>query len=258
MEENEFKRIMGVDKEYIINSSKKIISKTRAGLSRVEQSLIFFFWLRNYLPLKLMAVFLCQSESTVRRILFDLLDHFDQQTNINPTFSTNSGVSICGRQIHLVLDGSEQEIKRSKKTIWECRTYSGKKGQNSINIIIIVDHSGRIVYISDSYPGATNDAEIYQKEKEKIKSLFGETIYFLGDQGFTGVEEIITIQRGNSLFSYHSQKRVIVERVFSSIKKWKVCSTKLREFPNESILNFHQKIWKIVCDLVNKFVQHYS
>ena len=49
--------------------------------------------------------------------------------------------------------------------------------------------------------------------------------------------------------------RIIVENLFAAIKKWKICSNVLNiKFTNlNDAVDYHNKLWKIVGYLVNRF-----
>jgi hypothetical protein len=96
---------------------------------------------------------------------------------------------------------------------------------------------------------------------EKITS----SEYIITDKGFKGIdryhkniclpffdeENDKTKSFNNELAHY----RIIVENVFSAIKKWKICSNTLALKFNQitDALNKHNKIWTIVAYLTNKY-----
>lgn len=84
------------------------------------------------------------------------------------------------------IDGSEQPIHSSKNPFANSRYYSTKKGWHSVNIVVICDLTGKIIWISPAFPGSYNDAEVCKKTAPSLQWIFKE--WGFGDKGFVGVE----------------------------------------------------------------------
>ena len=62
-----------------------------------------------------------------------------------------------------VVDGSEQPVTASGSMTLDTEFYSQKKGQHSISVLMIVDMTGRILYLSPSFPDSNTDLVIARK-----------------------------------------------------------------------------------------------
>lgn len=140
-----------------------------------------------------------------------------------------------------------------------CRFYSVKKKQHSINILAIVSLDGKILWLSKSYPGCYNDKEIIKVEWRNIRHFFQNEEGF-GNDGLSGLHPQIPILppylKGMPFYKTHSSKRIVIEQVFSFIKRWHACKHQMygRILSEKKILDAHNKRWTVCAYLVNKHV----
>ncbi len=250
-EDSKFKSLLGIEKNWLKLESERQKNK-RSSVGIMKQLIIFFFWLRYYLPERVLGLIFNCSKSTIRRLCSDMVDHyfFKWKNKIYP--SVNKTRKLLGREFCYIIDGSEQEILHSKYTMIECLSYSAKKAQNSISILLIVNLEGKIVWISESYFGSNRDSDIFIKEQLRISKVFKNNM-LVGDAGFAGFDNVLTIGRKNPNFREFSSIRCIVEQTIGKIKKYAITSSTLRIHPTHQSLELHQRCWTIVSCLVNKF-----
>jgi len=139
-------------------------------------------------------------------------------------------------------DATEQHVHRSSNNETQKKYYSGKKKKHTIKTQISVSQSGRILDVSESYPGSKHDIKI--AEEEQTVQKFPEQTCQRFDAGFQGIDKknpdhyiVIPIKKpkGKELSSFqkelntmHSKRRIRVEHAFSRIKKFKICSQRYR------------------------------
>jgi len=125
--------------------------------------------------------------------------------------------------------------------------------------------TGKIYYLSQSYPGSINDQTAYNLSKLHTKIPKDE--YMLLDAGFAHVENypnvIVTLKKphdrdlndAKSKYNNNIKKvRIVVENVFSQIKKWSICRDVLRvNVTDGTAEQLHNKVWTIVAALHNEY-----
>lgn len=145
----------------------------------------------------------------------------------------------------LVVDATEQRTERRKKG----GGYSGKKKAHTIKTQIVVDKKGNIIHISKSVPGNIHDKKLFDKSKVKLPDNAK------GDLGYLGTNITLPVkssklhpltQRQRDRNKRFSQKRIIVEHVFASLKSFRILAERFRG----SLTNYHQ-YFLIVCGLRN-------
>src|SRR5687767_4905744 len=70
--------------------------------------------------------------------------------------------------ITMVIDGTEQKIVASTDRRKVTITFSGKKQVHTCTKLIGVGLSGKVWYVSPSYPGHLNDLNLYQFSEKEI------------------------------------------------------------------------------------------
>jgi len=192
-------------------------------------------------------------------------EEFDQQ---RPEERINNWDSFIKRHPHLrevATDATEQPCYRSKKYEIQKKHYSGKKKQHTLKTQISVSALGRILDVSATYPGSTHDKSIIDQEKT-IKKFPEKTCHRL-DSGYQGTRAdnpkhylVLPIKKkaktelsqlAKELNRAHSKRRVIVENVFSRIKKFKICQNVFRS----PIASFNQ-VFRNVAALINFKLSH--
>ncbi|MBU1599149.1 transposase [bacterium] len=144
--------------------------------------------------------------------------------------------------VELTIDGTEQAIQRPKKNAKQRKHYSGKKKQHTIKTQIIITKDKRIFDISGSHPGSFHDYTIFKKYKTPDKIPKRSKIRV--DKGYQGIEKDYPeievylpkkATRGHKLTKKEkkenknlAKKRIYVEHVIGSLKRFKILSQKYR------------------------------
>src|SRR5204863_5236788 len=85
----------------------------------------------------------------------------------------------------LIIDGTERRRQRPKNAEKQARHYSGKKkAHTDKNVVVTGAADDRVLFLSDTYPGATNDKRV--ADEERLRYPPGTTLY--KDAGFQGYE----------------------------------------------------------------------
>lgn len=228
-----------------------------------EMLLALLFLKQGLVDLLLGAVF-AVSERTACNVRHRLLDFLYRHLKPQLTWGTATTrfaqhQKIVNTIVTWVVDGSEQPVSSSRSVLLDGVFYSAKKKQHSISILMVVDMTGRILYLSPSYPGSNNDIVIAREtSSEWLTELENE--WGLADAGFRGLADDgwkvwTPPTKHNPLYNLHSSYRVIVEQRFAAIKKWRACGEKLRTpvRNRHDLLRLHNQIWTIVAVLLNDY-----
>lgn len=139
-------------------------------------------------------------------------------------------------------DATEQHCYRSQNYETQKKYYSGKKKMHSLKTQISVSSTGKILDVSDTYPGSVHDKNIINQEQTVQK--FPEKTCQRFDLGYQGVpqenpnhytiipnkklrnQELSSVAR--ELNRVNSKRRVIAENVLSRLKKFKICKYTFR------------------------------
>jgi len=153
--------------------------------------------------------------------------------------------------LELIVDATEQETERRPGS-----GYSGKKKRQTIKTQIHVNPKGRIKAVSKSFSGNIHDKKVYDESKTVIFVRGNpRKIKKKGDLGYLGTE--CEIPRKSS--KYHkltprekqsnqelAKQRIVVEHVFSFLKKFHILRDKFRN----KILRYNL-IFKNICGIRN-------
>lgn len=170
--------------------------------------------------------------------------------------------SFFGSRVTFIIDGTEQPVATAKNPILDTEFYSNKKKQHSINVLIIIDATtGRILWISPSYPGATNDNVLANLTKHLWVHLLNLIENGFGDSGFNGLRaDGIPIETPPSerdeLYKLFSSKRIRVENKIAAFKDFQALKLPMRMHitnNKENILAHHNKLWTIVGAILNEY-----
>jgi hypothetical protein len=143
----------------------------------------------------------------------------------------------------LVIDSTEQKRKRPTNKRKQKNFYSGKKHTHSFKTQITVDRRGRIINVSRTYSGRIHDKTILIKEKT-IDYLPPDLKKYL-DKGYVKIQKLYpdhaifiptkrnrwkrTLTRSEKIKNTKiSKKRIIIENVFSRMKKYSILSQTYR------------------------------
>jgi hypothetical protein len=88
----------------------------------------------------------------------------------------------------VIIDGTERRRRRPKNAEEQARHYSGKKkAHTDKNVVLTRAADDRVLFLSGTYPGATNDKRI--ADEEHLRYPAGTTLY--KDAGFQGYEPAV-------------------------------------------------------------------
>ena len=135
------------------------------------------------------------------------------------------------------IDATEQQCQRSQDHEVQKKHYSGKKRLHTIKTQIAASPSGRIIDVSNSYPGSVHDKTVIDTEQTVHK--FPENTCLRFDSGYQGVPNqnpehyaITPIKKprkkplshlAKELNHANGKRRIIVEHAISRIKTFRIC-----------------------------------
>lgn len=167
---------------------------------------------------------------------------------------------VDGDVLTFVLDGSEQPVQCAGNAVQDSRFYSAKKGQHSINTLLVMAPTGRVLYVSPAFPGSVQDTEIVNQTRRHWYDKMAEWEWGLGDEGFKGllrqgyrIEG--TTKANNIRYRAFSSKRIVVEMKFQELKNWRAVRDQVRTPPayEAQLLEQQHMVWTIAAVFVNEF-----
>jgi Helix-turn-helix of DDE superfamily endonuclease/DDE superfamily endonuclease len=164
----------------------------RSVLDRAEDKLLFVLvYLKTY-PIQallgqLFGISTSQANHWLQRLLPLLLCALDD-LGVAPERDGSRVARRCGashRPATLIIDGTERRRQRPKNAEKQTRHYSGKKKTHTDkNVVVSSAADDRVLFLSGTYPGATNDKRI--ADEEHLRYPPDTTLY--KDSGFQGYE----------------------------------------------------------------------
>ena len=174
------------------------------------------------------------------------------------------GTSVC------IVDGTEIRISRPSNSVLQRKTWSGKKHQNSLNMLIITKLNGEIIYYSPLQVGAHDQK---QWNLLGLRSLFfGKGYRIIGDGSFTFNKESDpvwingkkpikkpkkgTLTRDQKIYNKKlSEMRVVVENMIRALKVFKVVGSVFRHWRGgQGQININV-VMKVCVALTNRRLQ---
>ena len=210
---------------------------------------LFFtlFWLCNYPTLNLLSGLLHLHECTCTQILKHITiamasvlqgeiawpsdEEFDQLT-----FSTYSNGSL--EEIVCIADGTEIEISHPSDLANQRCTWSGKKKQNSLNVMIITKLNGKTLYFSPLCVGAHEQA--HWNEIGTQNWFLGMKYGIMADRGFSFNQKRDSME----IISTTPHKKKCGQSLTPSKKDYNQKLSETQVTVENSIL--HLKVWKIL------------
>jgi hypothetical protein len=157
-------------------------------------------------------------------------------------------------------DVTEQQCFRSENNEKQKVHYSGKKKKHALKTQISVATTGQILDVSQTYPGSVHDKAIIDQEKTVKKFPKQSCLRF--DSGYQGIKQenpdyyiVLPTKkpRGKELSDLakehnrvNNRRRVIVENVFSRLKKFRICGNLYRGCPKS-----YNQIFRNIASLLN-------
>jgi hypothetical protein len=178
-------------------------------------------------------------------------------------------LKACPELEELAVDSTEQPCRRPGRKRARRRYYSGKKKRHTLKTQVVVASGGRVVHVSDAYPGSRSDVSIY--EQEKTGELIPPRTKQYVDLGYQGVQKEhpdrdIRLphkrrspgcqgkgQKGPPLTrgqkqanTLRSKRRVVVENRLASIKGFRLLAETWRSRPQQ-----HNPVFRAVAAVSN-------
>ena len=237
----------------------------KARLATVEDKLLFILMYQKTYPLQtVQGLAFGLSQSRTNELIHELMPLLDEAlTRLgytperDPAAFPKSGAT-ADRPPTLLLDGTERRRQRPKNPGKQRENYSGKKkAHTDKNLIIANDRTRQVAYLSQTYPGKTNDKKM--ADTETIQYPDGAQL--TKDLGFQGYEpsNVFTIQpkkqlhgkflSATDLLSNHliAGARVIVEHIIAGIKRCRIVKDVFRN----TATGFSDLVMQVACALHN-------
>lgn len=204
--------------------------------------LLVLVWLRVYATYEVMGMLFGLDQSRIGRQIGGLLPLLRQVASRDladpPTDRrkrTWSELLQDFPDVALIIDATEQRIRRPKDTETQKRYYSGKKKTHSIKTQVAITPDRQLCEVSDSVPGSVNDLTLLRESKTVHRLQEGRAMMDAGYQGIAkdvGEERIAQAHRasrGHPLTpEQRAQNRVLakprvrVEHVIADLKVFQV------------------------------------
>lgn len=214
---------------------KRIIDKYKGpgrlyALSLEDMVLILLLYYRSYIIQEFVGYLFGLDKSNVCRIIRKL------EPILAKVMAISKEKKLSKKDVEsIIVDAFEQPIERPKKG--QKAYYSGKKKRHTMKVEIRINKKGRIVHVSNPYPGTVHDFNLFKQGPPLPEHTRG---YF--DSGYQGVDKI----HPNSDFPYKATKnkpldkeekqyntglssfRIKVEHIIGDIKVFKILSDRYR------------------------------
>ncbi|WP_318217376.1 transposase family protein [Streptomyces sp. SCL15-6] len=138
------------------------------------------------------------------------------------------------RKAYVILDGT---LLPTDRIAADRPYYSGKKKHHGMNVQVLADPAGRLIWASDALPGATHDLTA-ARTHDIPATLAADDIKCWADKAYQGASPTIRVPfRGRNLRGWrqrhnrdHARIRSLGERAMAILKSWRIlrklrCST---------------------------------
>jgi hypothetical protein len=201
-------------------------------LSAGQQALLVLAHLRKGETYADLAAGFSVGTTTVFRYIHEALDVL---AALAPTL--HQAMQIAARKAFVILDGTLLRIDRVGMSSGRDRPYySGKHKQHGVNVQVIADPAGRLVWASDALPGARHDTGA-AREHGLIDALHAAGARVVADNGYRGAGFVVPQRRRprapetgrrrlsrnqREVNSAHARQRGPGERANAQLKSWKI------------------------------------
>jgi hypothetical protein len=153
----------------------------------------------------------------------------------------NAALRRIGRLAYAILDGTLIPIDRVAD---QRPYYSGKHKRHGVNVQVIADCTGRLIWASPALPGAVHDLTA-ARTHGLIDALTSVNVMTFADKAYQGAGGSVRTpfkrrryrprlsRRQKTVNRHHAKLRAIGERAVATLKTWKVL-TKLRCCPQRA------------------------
>ena len=158
-------------------------------------------------------------------------------------------IDVAKGKAYVILDGSLLRIDRVAMASRGDRPYySGKHKAHGVNVQVIADPAGRLIWVSPAVPGARHDIAA-AREHGLLDALTAADLRVLADRGYQGAGSAVTVpqrprrkdpdtgtyrplsQNQKDVNTAHARLRGPGERANAQLKSWKILR-KIRSSPS--------------------------
>jgi hypothetical protein len=158
-------------------------------------------------------------------------------------------IDVAKGKAYVIIDGSLLRIDRVAMASHGDRPfYSGKHQAHGVNVQVIADPAGRLIWVSPTLPGARHDIAA-AREHGIIDALTTAGVHVLADRGYQGAGSAVTVpqrprrkdpgtgnfrplsQNQKDVNTAHARLRGPGERANAQLKSWKILR-KIRSSPS--------------------------
>ncbi|SEP02221.1 IS5/IS1182 family transposase [Actinacidiphila rubida] len=200
-------------------------------LSAGRQALLALAHLRNGHPYSQLAAGFGIGTTTAYRYITEAVEVL---AGLAPTLA--EAMRTASSKAFVLLDGTLLPIDRIAA---DRPFYSGKHKKHGMNVQVLTDPFGRLLWVSPALPGAVHDVRA-AREHEVIDALTRAGVTCWADKGYRGAGDIVRIpywgrwdtpstgqQAANRS---HARIRALVEQAMATLKSWRLlrklrCST---------------------------------
>lgn len=195
-----------------------------------RQALLVLAHLRNGTTYAQLAAGFGVGTSTVYRYICEAVDVLAALAS-----TLDEAVQAASMKTYVLLDGTLLPIDRIAT---DRPFYSGKHKKHGMNVQVIADPFGRLLWASPALPGAVHDVRA-AREHDIINTLDRARITCWADKGYQGAGTVRVpfrprcggLSTGQQAVNrYHAKIRALVERAMATLKNWRLlrklrCST---------------------------------
>jgi hypothetical protein len=152
---------------------------------------------------------------------------------------TDEDLRAARAKAFVILDGTLIPIDRIGGSK-DRRYYSGKHKRHGVNVQVLADPRGELIWASPALPGSAHDLKA-ARTHGLIDALTRSAVATLADKGYRGARGAVGVPfygrhlptRMREINPAHAKARAIGERAVSTLKTWRLL-TKLRCCPQRA------------------------
>jgi hypothetical protein len=228
-----------------LRERRRAIGSRWRRLSAGRQALLALAHLRNGHPYAQLAAGFGIGTTTAYRYITEVVDLL---AALAPTLE--QAVRQASRKAFVLLDGTVLPIDRIAA---DRPFYSGKHKKHGMNVQVLADPAGRLLWASPALPGAVHDIRA-AREHGILDALTSAKIHCWADKGYQGAGPAVrvpcrgrweTLSEGQQAVNRSQAKiRALVEPAIATLKTWRLlrklrCSTTRITSLVQAVLTLH-------------------
>ncbi|MFG2985076.1 IS5 family transposase [Streptomyces sp. NPDC048258] len=228
-----------------IRDRRRAIGSRWRRLSADRQALLTLAHLRNGHPYAQLAAGFGIGTTTAYRYITEAVELL---ASLAPTLE--QAVRAASRKAFVLLDGTLLPIDRIAA---DRPFYSGKHKKHGMNVQVLTDPAGRLLWASPALPGAVHDIRA-AREHGILTALAAADVNCWADKGYQGAGPAVRVpyrgrwenlSRGQQAVNRSQAKiRVLVEPAIATLKTWRLlrklrCSTTRITGLVQAVLTLH-------------------